>query len=608
MSWITVVFSMTASACLTMAFVYGIIWWRRRDSWAHLLFAVAALGAAALAACDLAALRAGTPAQLGSAIQWMQFSIWVSFLSLAGFVRLYLRAGRIWLLWTVCGLRTLAVLLNFVTGKNLNYQDITSLRHISLLGESVPIGLGPMNPWMLVGLLSLVALVAFVTDAAITAWRRGDTRQAVVVGGGIVFFVLLGAGEGAAAFWGIFPWPLTPGLLNVGIVAVMGYELAGEALRAGQLAQDLRASEQQMAMAAEAANLGFWFREFGRGEIWATDQWRALFGFTKSERLHHDKFLERLHPDDRDIPRQAIANANRHAGRYRAEYRLLLPDGRVRWIAAEGRVEFGRNAEPLRVQGVTLDITHSKQTDAEAEAHRNEVAHLMRAASLGELSSALAHELNQPLAAILFNAQAAQISLARESFDIAEIRAILQDIVADDNRASEVINRLRRLLKKGEFQPQPLETNDLIQEVLRLMNHDLRARRVWVITELAAGMPAILGDRVQLQQVLINLILNAGDAMSQPAHNARTLTLRSSRVSGNAIQISVADSGCGIPLGNEEKIFEPYHTTKAQGLGLGLSLSRSIVIAHHGRLWAENKPGGGAAFHFTIPEWQGKST
>ena len=256
----------------------------------------------------------------------------------------------------------------------------------------------------------------------------------------------------------------------------------------------------------------------------------------------------------------------------------------MRWMASEGYLELDGSGQPARLHGVTMDITHRKQAELDAHEHRNEVAHLLRAASLGELSSALAHELSQPLTAILSNAQAAQLILAREGCELEEIRDILRDIVSDDKRAGEVIGRLRTLLKKGEFQPQPLEANEMIQEALKLMNHDLMAHAVRVVTELGIGLPSIRGDSVQVQQVLINLILNAVDAMSERAQNARTLTLGSCRLEDNSIRFSVADTGDGIAPGSEEKIFEPYHTTKPRGLGLGLSLSRSIVLAHGGTL------------------------
>jgi two-component system sensor kinase FixL len=605
MSWVTVVFSMTASACLTTALIYAFIWWRQRDAWAYLLFAVAALATAAFAFCDLAEMRAETPAEFGAAVRWAQVSLWGVILSLAGFVRLYLRAGRLWLLWSVCVLRTVAMVLNFLTGPDLNYRHITSLNHIQFLGESVSIAKGAPNPWQLVGQLSIYVLVVFVADAAIVVWRRGERRRAVFVGGSIVFFLMSGTVQATLIFWGHVQWPILASLLFLGIVAAMNYELGGEVLRAGKLTGDLRTSDAQTSMAAEAANLGFWSLDFVRGEFWASDQWRALLGFSKSDQLNTDSILQRLHPDDRERRSIALNNSYQGDGRYQAEYRVLLPDGRLRWFASQGRVEFDGAHQPVRIQGVSMDITHRKQADLEAQAHRNEVAHLLRVASLGELSSSLAHELTQPLSAILSNAQAAELFLARDRIDLQEIREILHDIVTEDRRAGEVIGRLRTLLRKGEFQPQGLDANTLIEEVLKLLNHDLMLRGVRVVTDCGGKLPPITGDRVQLQQVLINLILNAADAMSQPAQNARTLTLRSGRIEGGVVEICVTDTGSGILPGAEEKIFEAYYTSKPHGLGLGLSLSRSIVSSHGGSLWAENVPAGGATFHLTIPEWQG---
>jgi two-component system sensor kinase FixL len=600
MSWVTVIFSMTASACLTTALIYGFIWWRQRDSWAYLLFALAALAAAALAASDEAEMHAVSPAQFSSALRWGQLCAWVLILLLAGFVRLYFRAGRPWLFWSVYGLRTLSLILNFATGQNLNYRAITSLHRIPFLGESVAVAHGVPNRWMAVGQLGLLALIVFVVDAALTVWRRGERRQALIVGGNVVFFLLAASGQAVAVFWGFVEWPLMSSVFYLGIIAAMSYELGGEALR---LARELRVRDQQMTLAAKAAKLGFWSRQFAGNEIWASDQWRDLLGFTKSEPVNLEDFFHRLHPDDREKTRRALTTANAPGGLYYAEYRVVLPDNRIRWVESQGRVELN-HAQPVRLLGVSLDITQRKLAELEAQAHRNEAAHLLRAVSLGELSSALAHELKQPLSAILSNAQAAQLYLARDNFDLDEIRDILRDIVDDDKRARDVIDRLRALMKKSRFQPQPLEANELIRDVLRLMHHDLTGRGVQVVTELTPGLPAIRGDRVQLQQVLINLILNAGDAMSQPAQRRRTLTVRSARGEDSIVRISVADTGGGIPTGDEEAIFEAYHTTKPEGLGLGLSLSRSIVIAHGGHLWAENQVAGGAAFHCTIPEWK----
>jgi two-component system sensor kinase FixL len=605
MSWVTVVFSMAASASLTLALIHGFIWWRQRDAWVNLLFSLVALGTAALAGFNLAVMRAESPAGFAAAIRWAHVPVWVIVLALVGFVRLYFLAGRTWLLWTVCGLRTVSLLLNFLTGQNLNYREITGLRHVSFLGESVPIAVGVPNPWMLVGQLSLLAMVIFVADAAITVWRRGDRRLAAFVGGSILLFVMGGAVQDALVFWGVVQWPLIPSLFYVGLIAAMAYELAGDSLRAAQLARDLHAREEELMLAVDAASLGFWSWEFARKEFWSTEHWRSLFGIAKAERLDLDYFLQHLHPDDREITRQALVEPDPNNSRYQTQCRVLLPDGRMRWIASQGRIEYDRNGKSILLRGVSLDITHVKQMDLEVEAHRNEGARLSRAASLGEFSSGLAHELKQPLTAILSNAQAAQLFLARDTYDLEQIRDILRDIVTADRRASDIISALRLLLKKSEFQRAAVDANQLINDVLKLMRNDLLARGVLVVTELADQLPSIHGDRVQLQQVLINLILNASDAMSQPTEKPRVLTARSRQVESN-IQISVADTGCGILPGDEEKIFEPYHTTKPQGLGLGLSLSRSIVLAHDGRFWAENQAAGGAVFHFTIPKWKGE--
>jgi len=231
-----------------------------------------------------------------------------------------------------------------------------------------------------------------------------------------------------------------------------------------------------------------------------------------------------------------------------------------------------------------------------------EMAHLSRVSMLGELSGSLAHELNQPLTAILSNAQAAQRFLASEQVDLNELREILADIVEEDKRAGEVIRRLRLLFKKGEAQRLPLDLNDVVQEVLKLTRSDLLNQGVTAHTELAPELPAVLGDRVQLEQVLLNLVMNACDAMRETPAEQRRIVLRTEVVDGEAICVSLADWGRGVPLEQLENVFQPFFTTKGQGMGLGLSICRTIMSAHGGKLWAaRNEAGPGAAFYFTLP-------
>jgi signal transduction histidine kinase len=253
---------------------------------------------------------------------------------------------------------------------------------------------------------------------------------------------------------------------------------------------------------------------------------------------------------------------------------------------------------PLLLLAVVLD--ESMRAALEAREQRQQLAHLSRVAMLGELSGGIAHELNQPLTAILANAQAAQHFLAAKTMSQEEMGEILRDIIAADQRASEVIRRLRALFKKDEPQFQRLEVNELVREVLSIAHGDLVTRAVEVLPDLAPELPPIEGDRVQLEQVMLNLVVNACDAMTPGGFEGRRLSIRS-RAANGAVQVSFTDIGAGFRAQDYEKLFEPFYTTKPHGLGLGLSISRSIIDAHGGRLWGASNPGHGATFHISLP-------
>src|SRR6266700_6337700 len=237
MNWVTIIWAMGAGACLTLALMHLVVWWKDRTARANLVFSVMAIAVAAFAALELALMRAETPEQFGVALRWMHVPAWVIVASLIGFVRLYLKAGRRWLAWTVVAVRTLSLILNFAFSPNINYREITGLRHIPFLGESVSVAEGVPNSWMLVAQLSLLLLVIFVTDATIAVWRRGDRRQALVVGGSIMLFVVVATAQAMAITWEIISMPLTVSLFYQGIVAAMAYELSYDVLRAARITQ-----------------------------------------------------------------------------------------------------------------------------------------------------------------------------------------------------------------------------------------------------------------------------------------------------------------------------------------------------------------------------------
>jgi signal transduction histidine kinase len=253
-----------------------------------------------------------------------------------------------------------------------------------------------------------------------------------------------------------------------------------------------------------------------------------------------------------------------------------------------------------RLLSIVRDITDRKRAELDAAAQRQELAHLNRVLILAEQSGALAHELSQPLAAILANAQAARHLLDRTPLDLEELRATLDDVIKSDKRAGTVIHRLRELLKKSNAVLQPLDLNEVTREVLDLTHSDLLLRRMPITTELSPGIPAVMGDRVQLQQVILNLVINACDAMSttEPAERELKLT---TVADDECVQIAVSDRGVGIPDGQLDSVFDPFVTHRPQGLGLGLAISRSIVVAHRGRIQAENNADRGATFRCFLP-------
>ena len=282
------------------------------------------------------------------------------------------------------------------------------------------------------------------------------------------------------------------------------------------------------------------------------------------------------------------------------EYRYLHPSCGTKWIQHFTRVATrSATGRAVRTFGVIHDITSQKWAEREIQEMRDNLMHLARVNTVGALSGSLAHELNQPLAIILSNAQAAEELLDQEPPDLAEVKSILSDIVAADRRAGKIIERLRAMLKRGQVPLQPLQLNQVIEEVLGLTRSDLLGRGVTVVRELDPGLPLIAGDRVQLQQLILNLILNGADAMAANAPGSRWLHLRTTLLEGRVLA-SVRDEGCGLPA-DAELPFQPFYTTKAQGLGLGLSICRSIANAHSGKLWAAPHAERGAVFLFELP-------
>ncbi len=364
----------------------------------------------------------------------------------------------------------------------------------------------------------------------------------------------------------------------------------------------LRVSEERMSLAVESAQMALWEWDLTSDRVWMTDDGRKFFGFEPGEPIQFSSLASldgRVHPDDRVARATAIQRALETRESYEAEYRIVLPDGSVQWVSSRGRPSPTANDLLPRILGVSMDITRKKQAEVEAQLQREELAYLSRVATLSALSGSLAHELNQPLSSILLNAEAGQRCMSQEAPDFVELRAIFADILSADCRAADIIERLRTMLRRGEVALQAVSVNESLEELLRLTRSDLIARGVSVANLAAGGLPAAMTDRVQLQQVLLNLIVNACDAMKSNQPEDRHLTL-TTFVVHDEMRIGVLDRGVGLP-DDVETLFQPFHTTKEGGLGMGLSICRTLVSSHGGRLWAEHRADRGAAFYLALP-------
>lgn len=359
MSWVTVIWSMVISACLTLAVMHLLIWYSKHTAWSNLLFSLTAVAIAAVASCEFWIMRTQTPEQIGTAIRWLHVASWVMILSLVGLVRIHLRAGKPWLAWTTCVLRTVSLIFNFLVGQNLNFLE-TGLRHIPFLGESVAVPDGVWNPWMLVGQLSVLLLIVFMIDATITIWRRGDRLTARLTSGSILFFVLVGWLQTSLLAWDIIHGPVTMSPFFLAVIGALAYEMSRDTLRATQLTEDLSESERWLNLATEAGGIGVWMWSIGRSRIWASERWFHMFGFAPGMEIGYDEFIQRIHPDDRERVDLALRSAKDKGNDFEGEFLIVLPDGTQRWITARGQVFSDKNGEPIRMLGASKDITARK--------------------------------------------------------------------------------------------------------------------------------------------------------------------------------------------------------------------------------------------------------
>jgi signal transduction histidine kinase len=601
MTWIEYCWPVATGACLAMGLVHFWIGIRGASRRANLLFALNAVLVATYSCTELRLMNASNPAEYLGRLRWLDLSAGFLTITLLLFVWSYFGTVRKWLGILGIACMGLSLTADLRPVPQLVFREFTGIHLITTFGGATyPVAEGVASPWNALFYLSVLIQLLFVSDASITSWRRGDRGRATVVGGTIVIFYLLGGLQASLVDIGAIKTPYLVTFIWLIILGAMAWALTRNLLQSAQISQELRDTQERMQLATTAVDIGVWEWDIDHDEFWLTDTIRKGLGAGPAERVNFGRFLESLHPDDRKPTERAVRNALATQDEFEVEYRLVTAEGMTRSMATRGRVEHGRKGQALRVRGVSIDITERKRAEAESHRQQVELAHVSRVSTLGQLAASLTHEINQPLGAILRNAEAAELFLQQEPPDYEELRAILADIRNDDQRAGEVIDRMRSLFKRQHLEFAPISLPEILNQTTKLLKAELQARHVTLAVDHQADLPLVRGDRVHLQQVLLNLVMNGLDAMEGRSAGPHRLTVQVRQSDEKTVEVAVTDQGPGIPTDKLAYIFEAFFTTKPKGLGMGLAISRTIIESHGGRIWAENGAEGGATFRFTL--------
>ena len=378
-------------------------------------------------------------------------------------------------------------------------------------------------------------------------------------------------------------------------------ELIAERRDRRKAEEALRASEASVGEMQRISQTGSWRWNVGTGAVqWSVEHFR-IFGFDPAfEQPSHAKHMQRIHPEDHFSVERTLAEASLKKSIFSHEYRIVMPDGSIKHVQSTGCLDKNTSSD-LEFVGTVLDITERRHAEEAARRAQATIARLTRLSTVGELAGSIIHEVIQPLTAIVTNAEACLSWLNREQPDLAKARSTISDLARDGQRAADVVKGLRALVRRSGSEMTKVDINDAIREVLTLLRGELQRGGAVLQVDLAADDIPILGDRIQLQQVLLNLVRNGIEAMSTISDRPRVLRIRSELTENGEALVVVEDTGVGLDPVSADRIFDPLFTTKLDGMGMGLSICRSIVEAHRGRLWASPTLAHGTVLRFTVP-------
>jgi signal transduction histidine kinase len=364
--------------------------------------------------------------------------------------------------------------------------------------------------------------------------------------------------------------------------------------------EERKRTDAYLSEAQRLSHTGSFGWDVSSGKIYWSQETFRIFGYDSTIEPTVELVLARTHPQDRALVQQVIDRVSLERKDFDLEHRLQMPDDSVKYLRVVGHPSKTESGS-FEFVGAVMDITERELAEAKARKHHEELAHMSRVAIMGEMAGALAHELNQPLTGMVNNASAGRRFIAKGRGDLPKLDGLFKAVAKDGRRAGEIIHGIRAMVHKGKEVRDPVNLNDVITSVLRFVHSDAIEHQCVLLTERGRELPLVEANRVQLQQVLLNLVVNAFEAMRVTPAAQRRVIIRSERESGDRVRVSVRDFGTGLPTEEPERIFERFFSTKREGMGMGLAIARSIITSHGGELAAANAEGGGACVHFSLP-------
>ncbi|PYI80821.1 MAG: hypothetical protein DMF05_05080 [Verrucomicrobia bacterium] len=597
MGWITVIWSMNAGACLTLAAFYGAVWSKQRANPAYLLFCCSAVSAAVISAFELRMLNATTVEQYQLLMRWIHVPVWVLTISFVAFVRLYLHAGRPWLAWSIYVLRMLVLILNFMFPVSIDFKRITDIRHLAWGGDVISVPVGIPNPWGLLSQITLLLLLIFSFEAMITVCRRGDRRRALLIGGSMALGAIL-AWHVPMVIWGIIEPPFFLAFTYTCVIAAMGYELTRDIARAARLARELEVSEKRFNLAADSANLGMWEWDLEKDQIWVSPTRRAQLGFPASGRITFAELISRWHEGDRNKIRQAVNEAIQHGKDYQVEFRVVPPDGSMRWICARGRVQVDEHGKPKRLTGISLDVTARKEAEVLAQQQRNEL-----------------ERLRQQKTAFLEREVAERARLEREVIESCarEQRRIAYDLHDGVGQQLVGIALSAKLLEQQLRAERPAEA-EKASAIVRLANEAARQTRLTACS--LEGADGVGDLKTALESLAMNISENCrvrstvkanGASLPVSAPVAAQLYRIAQEAVHNAVEHGVArEVFIQLTFGHRDMLLAVQDdgegfNTKTNRNGMGLRIMRYRAQCIGGSCEVQTGPGKGTTVYCRVP-------